>query len=60
MADKEILTITEVAEYLRVGEESIRVLIRQGRLFAVKVGREYRIKRADLDSFMATTPQEHK
>ena len=39
----ELLTVKETAAYLRTSLQQVRRMIREGDLFAVKVGREYRI-----------------
>jgi len=50
MKDK-LLTIKEVAEYLRVSERSVLRYIEAGRLKAIKVG-WWRVKQSDLESFL--------
>jgi len=47
-----LLTIKEVANYLRVSERSVLRYIEAGRLKAVKVG-NWRIREEDLENFMA-------
>ena len=53
MKDK-LLTIREVANYLRVSERSVLRYIEAGRLKASKVG-WWRIKQSDLDRFLKET-----
>ena len=48
--------VEEVAEYLRIHPNTILQWIKAGRLKAHKVGREWRIKRYDLDSFIDENP----
>lgn len=48
----ELLTVNEVAKMLNLHEITIRRHIKQGRLKAVKVGRQVRIRREDLEEFM--------
>jgi len=48
----ELLTVSEVAKILNLHEITIRRHIKQGRLRAVKVGRQVRIRREDLEEFM--------
>ncbi|MGO9753842.1 MAG: helix-turn-helix domain-containing protein [Solirubrobacteraceae bacterium] len=43
------LTVAEVAELLKLNQQTVRNWIDQGSLPAVKVGRRVRIKRSDLD-----------
>lgn len=49
-----LLTIREVAEFLRVSERSVTRYIEAGRLRASKVG-WWRIKQSDLDDFLKKT-----
>lgn len=51
MKDK-LLTIKEVAKYLRVSERSVTRYIEAGRLKAIKVG-YWRIREKDLESFIS-------
>ncbi len=52
MKDKPFLTVEEVAEKLRINEGSIRAWLRSGDLPGVKFGRQWRIRREDLDKFI--------
>lgn len=45
----EVLTVEEVAAYLRVHDATVRRWCRDGTLRALKIGHTYRIRRADLD-----------
>ena len=47
-------TIEEVAKILRVSPQTVRNLVRQGKLKAFKVGIQLRVKQVDLDEFMKT------
>jgi excisionase family DNA binding protein len=49
-----LLTAAEVAEQLRVSTMTIYRLIRRGELPAVRVGRNYRVREADLDAYLAS------
>ena len=49
----ELVSVREVADQLGVHPETIRRLIHDGRLDAVRVGRVLRVHRAALDSFLA-------
>lgn len=51
-----VLSIREVAEFLRVDETTIRNLIRCGRLKAVKVGRIWRILREAVLELLGHVP----
>jgi excisionase family DNA binding protein len=50
---REIMTPEQVAEFLQVDRETIYRLIRRRQLAATKVGRSYRIRREDLDTFLS-------
>ncbi len=43
---------TEVAQALRYHIESVRRAIRQGRIKAIKAGRQWRVPRAELDRLL--------
>jgi excisionase family DNA binding protein len=47
------LTIDEVRAYLRVNVRTVYRMIRSGRLPAVRVGRQWRVRPADLDAWLA-------
>lgn len=46
------LTVKEVAEVLRVTPYTVRKWIRQGKLFASKTGKEYRIHNGHVQGFI--------
>lgn len=48
----EIYTPDEVAEILQVTRRTVYGWIKDGKLKAVKVGRGWRVKREELDSFI--------
>lgn len=53
MADREaLLTVAEVAGELRVSTMTVYRLIQGGELPAFRIGKNYRIKRADLDAYL--------
>lgn len=45
----DVMTVDEVAAYLRVHYETVLRWCRKGTLPAIKVGHSYRIRRTDLD-----------
>ncbi len=51
---REILTPEEVADYLQLTSDTIYRLIRENRLAATKIGRNYRVPKEDLDAFIIT------
>ena len=48
----DMLTIAEVAKYLKLHELTVRRLAREGELPAFKVGRQWRIKRELLEAWI--------
>ena len=53
LVDPALITVREIAEQLRVSPRTVYRLCRSGQLPAIKVGKEWRIDRADLDRFLA-------
>ena len=47
----EIMTIQDVAKYLRMNEATIYRYIQEGKLPAARMGRNYRVRREDVDKF---------
>ena len=47
------LTVAEVADLLRVSTMTVYRLIKGGELLAVRVGKSYRVREDDLDTFIA-------
>ena len=47
-----VLTAKEVAKQLRIHINLVYELINQGKLKAIKVGREYRITKKNLEAFI--------
>lgn len=67
MADheSEILTLDEVAAYLKAGKRTVYRLAQAGRIPAFKLGGTWRFRRAELDRWIAariseTTPKGRK
>lgn len=52
MLSKPLLTVHETAEQLKVKESTIRSWIRDGKLRAIKFGREWRVSMGDLEQFL--------
>jgi len=52
MAEKPLLTTENVAELLQLDVETVRRYIREGKLKAIKLGREYRVRREDFEEFL--------
>ncbi len=55
MATREILTPQQVAEYLQLDEATIYRYIREGKLMASKLGRQYRIPRENVELLLMAT-----
>jgi len=49
---EEILITKEVMEYLKVTRPTVFKLIKEGKLKASKVGRDYRFYKSDIDKFL--------
>ena len=48
----DVLNLEETARYLRVSNQTVYNMIRDGRIKAYKVGREWRFLRADIMAYM--------
>ncbi len=47
-----LLTVKEVAAYLKTTRQQVRKMIQSGKLYAVQVGREYRIPEEALEAWL--------
>ena len=54
MTDKQYYTIEEVAKMLKVAYLTVYRWIQSGKLVAFKAGKQYRVKKADLDRFITS------
>lgn len=52
MIEKQLLTVREVGEYLRIAPNTVYRWCRAGKLRAIKIGKEWRIEQKDLDQFL--------
>ena len=52
----ELLTRKESQDYLKISLSTLERLIKSGTLPAVKIGRQVRIKRSDLERYATQTP----
>ena len=52
MIDESFLTTDEVLEYLQVNLRTVYRLIKAGRIPAVRVGRQWRFRKSDLDAWL--------
>ncbi|MDC3417444.1 helix-turn-helix domain-containing protein [Aquibacillus salsiterrae] len=50
--DKEIMTVSQVAEYLQLSEMTTYKLVQEGKIPGFKIGRHWRIKQEDLNDLI--------
>jgi excisionase family DNA binding protein len=50
--EKDIMTISQVAEYLQISDMTTYKLVQEGKIPAFKVGRHWRVKKEDLADFI--------
>jgi excisionase family DNA binding protein len=50
----EIMTLSEAAGYMRVGEEDVLAVIQSGELKAKKIGTSYRISKKAIDEYLSS------
>jgi len=55
MKDKHFYLVEELAERLRVSKMTIYRYLKDGKLQAHKIGKEYRIKKSEFESFLNQT-----
>jgi excisionase family DNA binding protein len=48
----DLLTVGEVAQIMRVSNMTVYRLIKSGQLAAIRVGKNYRIRRRDVDRYL--------
>ena len=60
MSDEPLLTVEKVAEILDVHIKTVRAYIASGELPAIKLKREFRIARPDLDEFIRSRRTDNK
>jgi excisionase family DNA binding protein len=58
MADTDVMTVREVAEYLKVKERTIYRLVAKGGIPAFKVGGSWRFRRAEIDEWITRSTQD--
>lgn len=58
--EDEVVTLEEIAEFLRVSEEAVEEEIRDGKLPALKIGSEWRIIQKDFEQFLNVQRQQAK
>src|SRR5947199_4384985 len=55
MIDETFLTTEEVLEYLQVNLRTVYRLIKAGKIPAVRVGRQWRFRKRDIDAWLSTS-----
>jgi len=58
MKDEQYYTLEQVAKLLQVSQRTIIRLIKTGRLPAVRVGKQWRIARSDLQEYLRSSGQQ--
>ena len=54
-AVKEVMTPEQVADYLQLSKDTVYRYIREGKLTASRLGRNYRVPRENVDLFLLAT-----
>ena len=54
-AVKEVMTPEQVATYLQLDKDTVYRYIREGKLIASRLGRNYRVPKANVDLFLLAT-----
>jgi len=49
---EELLTVVQVSKILKISKMTVYRYIKAGKLSAIKVGRDFRIKQSDFDAFL--------
>ncbi len=52
LGDDRLLTVTEIAEHMRVSSMTVYRLIKGNQLPAIRVGKNYRIRSKDLQGYL--------
>jgi excisionase family DNA binding protein len=52
ITEKEILTVSQVAEYLQLSEMTTYKLVQEGKIPAFKIGRSWRVQKGDLQELI--------
>lgn len=47
-----LMTIREIADYLRLSKVTVYKMTRQGKIPALKIGRQWRYNKAEIDSWV--------
>jgi len=52
LSNNELMTIKEVADFLRISTISAYSWVRDGKLPAIRIGKEWRVRSRDLDEWL--------
>src|SRR5262245_46154716 len=55
--DDSLITVKEVADYLKLKEQTVYLLARQNKIPSLKVGGSLRFKKSQIDAWLETTPK---
>jgi len=58
VTDSEVMTIEELAEYLKVSKSSLYKLAQRGKVPGQKVGKHWRFRKATIDQWLDEQSQE--
>ncbi|WP_181347971.1 helix-turn-helix domain-containing protein [Thalassobacillus sp. CUG 92003] len=50
--EQEIMTVSQVAEYLQISEVTTYKLVQEGRIPGFKIGRHWRVRKEDLREYI--------
>jgi excisionase family DNA binding protein len=56
--DDSLITVKEVADYLKLKEQTVYLLARQNKIPSLKVGGSLRFKKSQIDAWLQTEPKE--
>jgi excisionase family DNA binding protein len=56
--ESEVMTVSEVARYMRVSESTVLMMLRNGQLQGAKVGKSWRVLRSVVDAFLRSGNRE--
>jgi two-component system response regulator (stage 0 sporulation protein F) len=56
--DDSLITVKEVADYLKLKEQTVYLLARQNKIPSLKVGGSLRFKKSQIDAWLQTAPKE--
>jgi excisionase family DNA binding protein len=50
---RDVMTVPELCDYLQLSEAKVREMLRRGELPAILIGRQWRIRKAAIDAWLA-------